>query len=98
MKQPNLDAAIRIYYQFTEIGNAEIREIFGVRGETACKLKRMAREVMVETNVRVWDAYSVNTKCAYHAWGLDIDDMEKRRHKLQKLGLLPQASETGCSP
>ena len=42
---------------------------------------------MIEENVYTHGMYKVNTDCAYRAWGLDIEDLEKRRNKLQKLGL-----------
>jgi len=30
----------------------------------------------------------VNTKSAYKAWGIDINDLEKRYAKLKKLGMM----------
>lgn len=30
-------------------------------------------------NTTVWSAVRVNTKIAYRAWGIDIDDLEFRR-------------------
>lgn len=42
---------------------------------------------MIEENIYAYGMYKVNTDCAYRAWGIDIQDLEKRRNKLQKLGL-----------
>ena len=88
MPQPtSLATAIQIYYKYTEIGNAEITDLFGVNGQTVLKLKRLAKEQMDDNGVPSWNALKVNTKCAYQSWGLDIDDLEKRYEKLQKLAV-----------
>lgn len=43
---------------------------------------------MNENDVPQWNALRVNTKTAYEAWGLNIDDLERRYRKLQKLSLI----------
>lgn len=76
---------IQIYYENIEIGNAEIKRMYpGISGFTIAKLKSKAREVMAQRNVMPWEAYKVNTECAYEAWQLNIADLEKRFQKLQK--------------
>lgn len=82
----DLATAIRIYYSRLELNNTDIKELF----PTACpgtilKLKRKAQELMTENGVLTYGTYSVNTKTAYVAWGLDITDIEKRYEKLKKL-------------
>ena len=84
----DLGGAIQIYYRWTEIGNAEIRQLFGVGSNTALKLKNAAREKMAKDNIPIWDANKVNTEVAYQVWGLDIVSMERRYEKLKKLGVL----------
>ncbi len=84
----DLGFAIQLYYRWTEIGNEEIRRLFGVGSNTALKLKKVAWEKMVEKEIPVWDAKKVNTEVAYQVWGLDIASMERRYEKLKKLGVL----------
>jgi len=42
---------------------------------------------MIKDNIYTHGIYKINTVCAYKAWGIDVEDLEKRRNKLQKLGL-----------
>lgn len=83
----SIEAAIRIYYERIELSNSDIREIFGEKrgGATIAKLKNKAREVMRENNRPVWNAQLVNTEDAYTAWGLDINDLERRWKKIQAM-------------
>ena len=84
----SLETAIRLYYENLELGNTEIKELFRVAsGKKILTLKQMAKERMEQKEVAQWDALRVNTKTAYEAWGLDINDLERRYNKLQKLGL-----------
>ena len=86
----DIQTAIRIYYAKTEIGNKDIRELFGSLGNhTIAKLKKAAKEQMDEDEVPNWNAKYVNTKSAYKIWGLDIEDLEKRFRKLKQLGVYP---------
>lgn len=84
----DLEIAIGIYYRWTEIGNEEIRRLFGVGSNMALKLKKAAWEKMAKEQTPVWDAKKVNTEVAYQVWGLDIASMERRYEKLKKLGVL----------
>lgn len=85
----DLRYAIQLYYRCTEIGNREIRELFGVGGNLALNLKKAAREKMAELETPIWDARKVNTEVAYQTWGLDIKDLERRYEKLKLLGVIP---------
>lgn len=79
----DLGAAIQLYYERLELSNADIEKLFGKRSSsTVAGLKAMAREKMRENNVPCWNAQRVNAEAAYSAWGLSIDDLERRYHKL----------------
>ena len=80
--------AIRIYYEKHELTSADIKELFGCCAATAKKMKDMARKLMGERDVPNWNALAVNTDCAFEAWGLDIDDLERRYKKLLKYGMV----------
>ena len=43
---------------------------------------------MIEHDILSYNAQAVNTEAAYAAWGLDINDLENRLKKLEKLKLL----------
>lgn len=88
----SIETAIRLYYERIELTNTDIRELFGkISGATISKLKETAREKMREENAPVWNARWVRTDSAYRAWGLNIDDLEKRYARLRKFGLMKEA-------
>ena len=77
---------VEIYYENMELGGKEISEIFVNPSKSSIqRLKKVAREQMARENVKPWDSRKVKTACAYKAWGLDIDDLEKRLAKLNKI-------------
>lgn len=82
-----VETAVRIYWEHPEIGNAEMRELFGERSPNIFSaMKKLAREHMRERPVTCLSAARIPTYIAYEAWGLDIADLEKRMEKLRKLG------------
>ena len=84
----DIDTAISIYYRYPEIGTKEITQIFRKHSKsTISRLKKSAQKQMTADNIYTYGMYKINTACAYRAWGIDVDDLEKRRNKLQKLGL-----------
>lgn len=85
----DIRSAIVMYYSKIELRSSDIKDLFDCSGATASKIKKIAREYMREQNTPVWNAGQVNTKAAYEAWGLDIDDLEKRYNKLKKLETTP---------
>lgn len=89
IRNPNIEACLRIYYSCTEIGCPEIKAIFGAKTSysTMSKLKAMAREEMFKEGQKSFRPSYVNTKSAFQAWGIDIEDIEKGYQKLKKLGL-----------
>lgn len=93
--------AVEMYYSCAYLENSDIRELFGCSASSVTKLKRQARQLMVERGVMPYSASSVDTVCAYEAWGLDIADLEMRLDKLcrvrKKLGKLGAAGGTSPS-
>jgi len=84
----DIDTAIKIYYQFPEIGSKEIALLFRKHSKsTINRLKKLAQKYMVAECIYTHGMYKLNTECAYRVWGIDVEDLEKRRNKLQKLGL-----------
>ena len=82
----DIGSAVRIYYAHLNLGNTQIKELFGkISSGRIVHLKNLAREVMAEENIMAWDSLSVNTYAAYKAWGLDINDLENRYNKLLAL-------------
>lgn len=82
----DLGAAIRLYYERIELSNTDIEILFGKHSSsTVAGLKAMARDKMRENNIPCWNAQRVNTEAAYSAWGLSIDDLERRYQKLKQL-------------
>lgn len=84
----NIDTALRIYYQYPEIGNKEIRELFGSIGNsTISTYKKAVQKVQAEKNVMTSQICTINTEVAYEVWGINVEDLERRRDKLKALGL-----------
>lgn len=91
----NARIALSVYYSKSEIGNADIKMLFGDMGqERITKLKVVARERMREENCPTYNARYVNTECAYKAWGIDVKRLERGIEKLEKLGLEVKADES----
>lgn len=86
--------AVELYYSRAQLNSNDVSELFGgVSKSTVCHLKQSARNLMKEKGLPIWDSKHVETKAAYEAWGLDIDDLEYRYKKLISLGL-----SNGCKP
>jgi len=84
----DIDTAIAIYYRYPEIGTKEIAQLFRKNSKsTISRLKKLAQRQMIEDSEYALGMYKLNTECAYKAWGIDVEDLEKRRNKLNKLGL-----------
>lgn len=86
----DIDTAIKIYYLYPEIGNAEIRELFGsnLSSSTLTNYKKDVLKRQTELGVKTAVPHSVNTKTAFEVWGIDVDDLEIRRRKLKELGYI----------
>lgn len=86
--QADIKTVIRIYYENPEIGNKEIKELFGeVAKSTIARLKNVVLKEMAAQGILRFSHYCINTKVAYKVWNIDIDDYEKRMAKLNKLNL-----------
>ena len=86
MIELNVEEAIKIYYSTTEIGNKELKMIYGnICPHIMLKLKKQVKEVMDKEGVTAIHGSNVNTKIAYKVWGLDIRDLEHKRKKLKEL-------------
>ena len=84
----SIETALTIYYKNAEVGNKEIRELFGCRSSaTISRLKRIAKAEMIKRNALTFNAYKVNTVIAYEVWGINIIDLEERKKKLKELSL-----------
>lgn len=91
MKMPNAEKALQYYYNYTEIGNAEIKQLFSCGDSTAIKLKKQAQKEMSKNTTKTWNPKSVDTICAYRAWGIDVkrlEEMVTKQKKLQSKGIL----------
>ena len=84
----SIENALKIYYENAEMGNKEIKCLFGNRSSaTISRLKKLVRAEMIKRSVPTFNAYKVNTVIAYDAWGIDINDLENRRNKIKELAL-----------
>lgn len=84
-KVVSMMTAFNIYYEHYELDSAQIKELFGCSSSTATKLKKAARRYQEAQGVMTFSDTTVNTKCAYEAWGIDIADIEKRVRRYQKI-------------
>lgn len=85
----SIDTALYVYYTYPEIGNKEIRELFGsLSSATVSKYKRAVQEEQIKQNVKTCQMNTINTELAYVVWGIDVADLERRKEKLNKLGLV----------
>ena len=84
----SVKTAVEMYWKKPALYNPDIQALFpGVCRDTVQKLKRLARAKTQELGNLQWNNKAVNTADAYIAWGLDIDNLEKRYAKLKKLGV-----------
>lgn len=84
----DVHTAVRVYWEYPELGNAQITELFGSRSpNTISRLKKAAWELMREEGAFVTNAARVPTDTAYRAWGLNIEDLEKREKRLRRYGM-----------
>ena len=84
----NINTALSIFYNYSEIGNKEINTLFGNRSTaTISKLKKLVKTEMMNQDVLSFSAYKVNTAIAFKVWGIDVTDLENRRKKIEELSL-----------
>jgi len=84
----SINEALKIYYNHSEIGNKEISLLFGrLSSATVSRLKKEVKEEMIKQNIFSYGMYKVNTEVAFKLWGIDVNDLERRRKKLKMLEL-----------
>jgi len=84
----NINTALAIFYNYSEIGNKEINRLFGARSSaTISRLKKAVKAEMVKNDMPSFCTYKVNTAIAFQVWGIDIADLEERRKKIKELSL-----------
>ena len=84
----DMETAIRIYYQYPELKNTQIRELFGnISSSTIAGYKKAVQEAQTKRGVLTSQLYTVNTTVAYDVWGIDVQDLIERRDMLKKLNL-----------
>lgn len=86
----DLKDCLRIYYSYPEIGTPEIMRLFGVGDSKAWALKKPVQKAQIEAGIIVLDKTCINTELAFKVWGIDVEDIERRLKKLEKLGLCEQ--------
>lgn len=86
-KSYNPEAALRIYYTYPEIGNEQLKELFGenTSSSTLTKYKTAVKEAQAKEGVVTNYVHKVNTKVAFRTFGIDVDEVEKRLTKLNSL-------------
>jgi len=86
----NIETALTVYYSHAELGNAEIRKLFGkLSPTTVARLKRIVKDQMCERDIASFGSHTVNTEIAYMVWGIDVETLERRLQKLRELQLEP---------
>jgi DNA-binding transcriptional MerR regulator len=71
-----------------EIGNKEIKTLFGERSSaTISRLKKAVKSEMNKQGMYSHSANKVSTVVAFQTWGIDVNDLEKRKQKIEALNL-----------
>ena len=81
----NIEKAVELYYSTTEIRVKDIAEMFSASVGMAQKLRRIAKEQMLEEDKKCMESRAVLTDVAFRAWGLDIAELEKKLDKMYRL-------------
>ena len=83
----DIGAALEVYYGRLTLTNADIRRLFGrnLANGTVARLRRLAREKSDEMGIIPTNPATVSTAAAYAAWGLDVEEMERRWRGLQRV-------------
>jgi hypothetical protein len=84
----SIDNALRLYYSHSEIGNKEIKALFGsLSSATVSRLKTAVKGEMARRDICSYGMYKINTSVAFDVWGIDVNNLEVRRRKLKELNL-----------
>lgn len=84
----NIETALKLYLEKVELENKDIKQLFGVKNfSTIKRLKEPVLELMRERGVPTFSPSAVNTECAFEAWNLDVQKLERNLKKMTALGL-----------
>lgn len=85
----DVETVLRIYLQHpNEIGNAQIRALFGVKSNASvAKIKRAIREIMLKEGLKVWNPANVSTEATFKHAGIEIERYKKLYLERRKIGL-----------
>lgn len=92
----NIPVAVRYYYEKISLNNKDIKKIFNVTADTtAIKKKREVVEYFAGTDENPIHSLTnrLDTWRAFEAWGLDINELEKRLKKLRQYGFIEENKE-----
>lgn len=82
----NLNLILETYYSKDELTSEDIKALFdNCSISSVNKLKKVAREQMVEDEKIPWDSRCVVTESAFKAWRINIEEIEKRALKISAL-------------
>lgn len=85
----DVETVLKIYLQYpNEIGNGQIRALFGVKSNAAvAKIKRAIREIMLEEGMKVWNPANVSTRATFEYAGIEIERYKRLYQERRKIGL-----------
>ena len=85
----DIEVAVRMYYERISLGCADIQKLFNVKSSsTVAKYRREVIKYFADKDISpIHRNDKLDTYCAFEAWGLDINDLEKRLKKLRKLNM-----------
>lgn len=89
LSAPRIEKILSAYGKYTELGRMEIKELFenSISESAVTKLKNRARKQMIEDGTQTFDKNAVDIDSAYKAWGFDVDKLQKRLVRIQKLNI-----------
>ena len=83
----NIEFAVTLYYERVWLENADIKQLFNVTSSsTLSKRRQEVIEYFKDKDVSpIHRNNKLDTWLAYEAWGLNIENLERRLRKLQKI-------------
>lgn len=83
----NVELAVKIYYEKISLKNSDIKSLFEVTSnKTVKRYKDEVIEYFADSDIiPIHRDNTLDTWRAFEAWGIDINELEKRLKKLQKL-------------
>lgn len=86
-KIAGVKTAVTLFYTNNELGNEDIKILFDCSVTKAQQLKNYAQEYVRKKGQMPRCKAYVSTEPAFEAWGLDIDKLEAKLKKAEKLGI-----------